>query len=381
MVSEQRMRTFLIAGAVLVGVSLPANAAKAQGHNDWDIIWQREMPRPTTVTVGQLGSLGTELENRDWQMIATGRHEIYYQPSTDVRKVAELYSLIDNVYEFLAGRSPAELKTPIKVFLVPNEWGRSRCDKASNAMRTGDQGDVDFMLTSILHEETHLFNFAFLDNRMQGWWAGEFFCIYFQKRALLQAQEKDVRQEVISELPNGPRHGLGELDKAGKKVFDEAFSALYFFEEKYGREKLNRFRRACLEESRKGHAASLSDSVFAGVFDESIDRLEQEWLKFYGWSSTTDVGRTDAGDQPLNTRISYAVDKASVQNVVQAMANKAGVGYDWTKSSAQTAPLCRRWVRNFRVANQPLNQALRKVLDPVGLSYKLEGNAIVLYKK
>ena len=370
-----------VVAAVFICTARTACTANEQHNDDWSIMWRQPTPTPVAIQVKQLGGLGKDLENRKWLMISTDCHQIYYQPSTDKKKVSEVYYLIDNVYEFLKGRSPAKLKTPIKTFLVPNEWGRSRCDRTCNAMRTGDQGDILFIITSLLHEETHLFNFAFLDDVPQGWWAGEFTCIYFQQRALWQAQEKNIKTEISSRLPNGPRCRLHEMDKRGKEVFDEALSALYFFEEKYGLKKSQRFRQACLEESKRTKRGPLPYSVFAEVFGMDIERLEQEWLQFYEWESPGKRRSVRVSDLRLKTKISYAVDKASVQDVVQKMANKAGLQYNWTKSALETQPLCRRWLRRVDIKDQPLDQALKEILGPLSLIYKLEGNAIVLYRK
>lgn len=349
--------------------------------NDWDSIWLLTMPEPTAVEVNNLGGLGGELENRRWQMVATKYHQIHYQLSTDKRKVAEVYSRIDNLYRFLAERSPAKPQTPIRVFLVPDEYGRSRCSKISNAMRTGDRGDALFMLTSLLHEETHLFNFAFLDSMQQGWWAGEFSCIYFQQRALWQGQGKQVKQQIQNSLPNGPSCRFSEISSLGKKAFDEAISVLYFLEEQYGRKKFIELRKALLEEARKSEGWSLSNSVFEQVFGKEVGRLEMEWLRFYGWTLSKRTKQSEVADVRLSKRISYSVDKASVQNIVGEMANKADLQYNWTKSQSNAGELCKRWVRNVKVRNKPLDEALKEILDPVGLAYRLEANAIVLYKK
>jgi len=370
-----------VVAAVFICTARTACIANEQHNDDWSIMWRQPTPTPVAIQVKQLGGLGKDLENRKWLMISTDCHQIYYQPSTDKKKVSEVYYLIDNVYEFLKGRSPAKLKTPIKAFLVPNEWGRSRCDRTCNAMRTGDQGDILFIITSLLHEETHLFNFAFLDDVPQGWWAGEFTCIYFQQRALWQAQEKNIKTEISSRLPNGPRCRLHEMDKRGKEVLDEALSALYFFEEKYGLKKSQRFRQACLEESKRTKGGPLPYSVFAEVFGMDIERLEQEWLQFYEWESPGKGRSVRVSDLRLKTKISYAVDKASVQDVVQKMANKAGLQYNWTKSALETQLLCRRWLRSVDIKDQPLDQALKEILGPLSLIYKIEGNAIVLYRK
>ncbi|MHC4130563.1 MAG: STN domain-containing protein [Planctomycetota bacterium] len=348
---------------------------------DWDIIWQQPMPTPQTIKVSELGGLGQDLENREWQVVSTQYHQIYYQPSTDITKLSNVYSLVDNIYTFLDSRSPNNPQTPIKVFIVPGQKGQSRCSQKANAMRTGDQGDQVFMLTSLLHEETHLFNFAFLDNTPQGWWTGEYTCQYYQQRALWQAQGKNIKNEITSSLRNGPRCKLEQIDKHGKKAFDEAISALYFFEQQYGCDKSNRFRLACLENSRKTNGGNLPASVFEEVFGRDVNYLQQQWLRFYGWDSPKRLIHSGATDPRLQKKITYSVNKASVQNVVKSMAEKASLGYDWNKSQMQTDPLCRNWVRNLRISNQPLDEALRTVLDPVGLMYKLERNAIVLYKK
>jgi hypothetical protein len=236
-------------------------------------------------------------------------------------------------------------------------------------------------LTSLLHEETHLFNFAFLNEVRQGWWAGEFFCIYHQQRALWQAQGKNVKKEIASQLPNGPRCHLSEIGERGKQAFDEAISALYFFEQQYGRESLNSFRQACLEESKRTDGGPLPDSIFAQVFGQDINQLNRQWLRFYGRQSTRKSAPSKAHDRRLNIRISHVVEKASVQNVVKAMAQQAGLQYDAAKSRTNTDPVCRRWVRNLRIDRQPLHRALTEVLDQHGLTYKLERDTIVLYKK
>lgn len=349
--------------------------------NDWDSIWLLTVPEPMTVEVNNLGDLGEELENRRWQMVATKYHQIHYQLSIDKRKVAEIYSRIDNLYRFLTECSPAKPQTPIRVFLVPDEFGHSRCSKISNAMRTGDEGDALFMLTSLLHEETHLFNFAFLNNMQQGWWAGEFSCIYFQQRALWQGQGKQVEQQIQNLLPDGPSCRFSEISSLGKQAFDEAISVLYFLEEQYGREKFIELRKALLADSQKTNGGSLSNSVFEEVFGKGGGRLEMEWLRFYGWTSSKRTKQSKVADARLTKRISYSVDKASVQNIVQEMANKADLQYNWTKSQSNAGQLCKRWVHNVKVRNKPLDEALKEILDPVGLTYRLEGNAIVLYKK
>jgi phenylpropionate dioxygenase-like ring-hydroxylating dioxygenase large terminal subunit len=248
-------------------------------------------------------------------------------------------------------------------------------------MRAGADGDTLFILTSLLHEETHIFNFSFLNDTPQGWWTGEFSCIYFQQRALWQGQQKQTKQQIQNLLPNGPGCNLAEISARRKQAFDEALSVFYFIEEQYGREKFIELRKALLLESQKTNGRSLSNSVFEQVLGENLRRLETQWLKFYGWKSLSTTKETRPADTRLKTKISYSVDKASVQNVVKDMAERAGLKYDWEKSQSNADQLCRRWVRNVQLNNKPLDEALVEILDPIGLTYRFQENAIVLYRK
>ena len=284
-----------ILALTLAGVSsLSADVADPPA-DDWATLWQRSdvaMPAPVTehVGAGDLGGLGEDLENRDWLMVSTGHHQLYFQPSADRAKVSELYRLLDGVYAFLSGRNPARPSTPIKAFLVPNERGHSRCSQLVTAMRTGEQGELPFLLTSLLHEETHLFNFAFLGRKPQNWWCGEFSCVYFQERARLDAEHRGLRKELISRLPKGPIGPLTELDRRGKDALDEAVAAMFFLEETYGRARLNDFRRRCLASAKAGNGGTLPESVFKQAFGKDAVTLDKEWRAFFGWSESKAAG-------------------------------------------------------------------------------------------
>ena len=77
----------------------------------------------------------------------------------------------------------------------------------------------------------------------------------------------------------------------------------------------------------------------------------------------------------------FAANQASVQDIVQALAVQAGLGYEWKKSFAQTDPLCRRWVNNVAIEGKSCGEALDQILGPVGLRYQVENGAVVLYRK
>ena len=91
--------------------------------------------------------------------------------------------------------------------------------------------------------------------------------------------------------------------------------------------------------------------------------------------------RGGAGDSHLKTKVKFTSPQASVQDIVQSLAQQAGLGYEWKKSFAQTDPLCRRWVNNVAIQGKPCREALAQILDPVGLRYEIEQGSVVLYRK
>jgi hypothetical protein len=284
------MRLFPAATALILILSsrTPAIGTGAAPAEDWATLWQPAavtMPAPATVRVlgSDVGDLGEDLANRDWLMVSTARHQLYFQASADRAKVAALYPLLDGVSAFLRGRSPATPTSSIKVFLVPDERGHSRCSQIVRALRTGEQGDLAFLATSVLHEETHLFNFAVLGRKPQNWWCGEFTCIYFQQRALLESQRGDVKQELRRRVVQGPKAPLAQLVGPGQDALDEAAAAMYFLEETYGRARLNEFRRQCLEAAQAGSAGPWVEKVFQRVFGKDAAALDREWRRYFGW--------------------------------------------------------------------------------------------------
>jgi serine/threonine protein kinase len=86
-------------------------------------------------------------------------------------------------------------------------------------------------------------------------------------------------------------------------------------------------------------------------------------------------------DARLDAKVKFAARQASVQDIVQSLAQQAGLGYEWKKSFAQTDPLCRRWVNNVAIEGKPCREALDEILMPVGLRYQVEHDAIVLFRQ
>jgi hypothetical protein len=266
-------------------LALASAVAQAQ-PDEWHRLWTPNgaaLPAAVNVKVSALGDLGPELESAEWLMVRTKYHEIHYQASLGHTTLDELYQVIDNLYDFLSRRSPVKIRQPVRVFLVPHERGRSRISPQAVAMRTGADADAAFIVSSLLHEETHLFNFAYLGERAQGWWAGEFTCIYNQERARLTKLGADFKSEMVRRLANGPAAPLASLEGPGQPAFDSALSALYFLEETYGTARMIEFRRQSLISSKATNGRALPASVFREVFGKDAATLDGEWRAFFGW--------------------------------------------------------------------------------------------------
>jgi tRNA A-37 threonylcarbamoyl transferase component Bud32 len=70
-------------------------------------------------------------------------------------------------------------------------------------------------------------------------------------------------------------------------------------------------------------------------------------------------------------------DKISVQYAVIELGKQAGLGYKWDESFKNTDPFCREWVYP-EIKNMPFRAAMQGLLEPVGLTYAVRENAIVL---
>ncbi len=127
-----------------------------------------------------------------------------------------------------------------------------------------------------------------------------------------------------------------------------------------------------------------------GFFGRAWNRASLGWIATLAIVSAP---RAEAGAQTnldsrpaiteprLEKKVKYATAQASVQDIVQQLAQQVGLKYDWQKSFDQTDPLCRQWVRNVAIDGKSCREALDDVLKPVGLRYQVENETIVLYRK
>ena len=97
----------------------------------------------------------------------------------------------------------------------------------------------------------------------------------------------------------------------------------------------------------------------------------------------TTLAQAPAGpaDPRLGSKVKFTSEQASVQDIVQSLAEQVGLRYDRQKSFAQTDPLCRNWVRNVAIEGKTCNEALEQVLKPVGLRYQVEEGVLVLSRQ
>jgi serine/threonine protein kinase/C-terminal processing protease CtpA/Prc len=137
------------------------------------------------------------------------------------------------------------------------------------------------------------------------------------------------------------------------------------------------------------------------IEDKTCAQALEQILKPFGLRYQVEEGvlvlsRQDEGTQPpksgaqapagpadprLGSKVKYKSEQASVQDIVQSLAEQVGLRYDWQKSLAQTDPLCRQWVRNVAIEGKTCDEALEQVLKPVGLRYQLEEGVLVLSRQ
>jgi beta-lactamase regulating signal transducer with metallopeptidase domain/TolA-binding protein len=88
-----------------------------------------------------------------------------------------------------------------------------------------------------------------------------------------------------------------------------------------------------------------------------------------------------SADPRLEKKVEYSTKQASVQDIVQSLAEQVGLRYDWQKSFDQTHPLCLQWVWNVTIDGKTCQEALEQILKPVGLRYQVENGVLVLSRQ
>jgi hypothetical protein len=73
-------------------------------------------------------------------------------------------------------------------------------------------------------------------------------------------------------------------------------------------------------------------------------------------------------------------NQISLQYAVMAICDQAGLQYDWNNSAKNTDPIRRQWVRP-QFHDFPWQKAMSDLLSPLGLTYEVNGNTVVLKRK
>ena len=73
-------------------------------------------------------------------------------------------------------------------------------------------------------------------------------------------------------------------------------------------------------------------------------------------------------------------ERISVTFAVRSLCNQAGYKLNWNKSKENVGELIRRWVYP-EIENVTWEEAMKELLDPLGLGYEVEGGMVVLIKK
>ena len=282
-------------------VELPTRTGPAERER-WKNLWK---PKKC-----DLSNVQTIVEDgKKWNNVSTRYFEFHFTETSNRKKVRQLASAMDNLYMFLHERTGRDIPYPIKAYLIPEQYGRSRCDFQTMSIYTGDEGDFEFNLTSYMHEITHLFN----KGRVQNWWSGEFMCIYNQERMRLgeEAARRFFRKAAERDTTRWDR--VAEIDRSqltGKKWNNRLFLGAaihYFVEETYGLEKLKEFWDL---NSQPGSRMEIG-SIITAVFGKDIDEMEREYRLFYSLQAL-----------PLMTTNRPGKQEHSLLSIVQELSSK-----------------------------------------------------------
>lgn len=189
------------------------------------------------------------------------------------RKLRQLESRLDNLYEFLESRFGDAPKTPIRV-VIHDEASRVDPDAGAIYLR---RGELHAMLGSALHELVHLFNFA-VPGAKQDFWSGELLAQYHAERLETLGLEHKKRYGALFKDGKADWRWVEQLDenysalseKERENLLSLGVSIYWYLEDEHGVEKLACFRRERLA-GRGGWESCYGKADLRGG-----------WKKYYG---------------------------------------------------------------------------------------------------
>jgi hypothetical protein len=152
----------------------------------------------------------------------------------------------------------------------------------------------------------------------------------------------------------------------------------------------------------------VTPSIVAKPWDEAMEEIIASWNLTYIVENDTVVlqligGIQDSLSNPVlpwennpGTRVKRQVslkppfggwnpnrhdadDVISVEHAVNALCRQTGMTFDFERSRSNAGPLCESRISPV-IDKEPWDQAMEEILGPLGLSYRIENNSIVLVR-
>ena len=180
---------------------------------------------------------------------------------------------------------------------------------------------------------------------------------YFPKD---QENTEDLKKRILDVNSDGKAWTLQPRKDNLKKYRRDGADAFFSDEKKWHGVTLDAFDVYCREEHKR------TADKKAVTSDENLTEPERKAVTLTQPYPTAEKGAS--------------TDKIAVQYAVIELGKQAGLGYKWDESFKNTDPICRKWVYP-EIKNKPFRTAMQELLDPVGLTYELRENAIILKKK
>ncbi len=73
-------------------------------------------------------------------------------------------------------------------------------------------------------------------------------------------------------------------------------------------------------------------------------------------------------------------ERISVQDAVMAIGMQAGFAYRFQESIKNTKSQCRKWIYALELDGVPFDEAMEQILGPVGITYEIDDDSIVLVR-
>ena len=212
--------------------------------------------------------------------------------------------------------------------------------------------------------------------------------------ALAKARLKRMGcEDLDSRVEDAKQRGVVEPTLVDTEQSDREWQELVRAQESLGAEKLLRaaaeaFGRAMAldaQEPATSRQKVESWRQYLRKFEETGHEVAKARERLVHWQA---IEAGEKLDNPTGRKLMdkvtlqkpYPRPNLSLQFAVMELLKQVGVRYNFRQSYTNTNPLCRRWAHP-NVKEKPCYQALDELLDPLGLTYEIEGGQVVLVRK